>query len=417
MAEPSIALVPSTIGEKVYSVLPDTGDGDFNFTRNGTATRVNPEGYIEEVPIRRNRLNYPIVDGEVKGCAHLLLEPSTTNGFPNSIDFGTNWGSNRLDRTDNAIISPDGTANGTKVAQQSGFTTAANINYAGITAGTKTISIFVKAGTFEYLAFSLNGVSYFNIKDGYIDQLNSQHTATIENYGNGWYRCSITTTTTSTLTAAYYFAERNNTLTTSDTQGYMYIWGAQIEGTAYLTSFIKTEGSAVTRNNETCLASGSTDTFNSVKGVVYLHIEPIAQDSTNRRIVISDGTSTNRIIMGMSTSNGILATIYNGANQFVGGGNYVGREKTHKVALLYQANNFKVYFNGQLVASATSGSVFSADTLSEFDLADSNNALNFYGKVKGAEVYKDLLTDSELEKLTSWDSFAEMAEDIGYTIA
>ena len=49
MAKPKLALIPATQGSKLYSVLPADGVGDFNFSRNSAATRINKDGLIETV--------------------------------------------------------------------------------------------------------------------------------------------------------------------------------------------------------------------------------------------------------------------------------------------------------------------------------------------------------------------------------
>ncbi|MCP4553342.1 MAG: hypothetical protein GY834_15165, partial [Bacteroidetes bacterium] len=50
MATPSLAMIPSGYkASKVYSVLPESGVGDFTFSRGSNATRVNKDGLIEEV--------------------------------------------------------------------------------------------------------------------------------------------------------------------------------------------------------------------------------------------------------------------------------------------------------------------------------------------------------------------------------
>ena len=50
-------MIPSGYKEdKLYSVKPRNGDGDFTFTRASTGTRVNADGYIEEVPWNLNLL-------------------------------------------------------------------------------------------------------------------------------------------------------------------------------------------------------------------------------------------------------------------------------------------------------------------------------------------------------------------------
>ena len=42
--------------------------------------------------------------------------------------------------------------------------------------------------------------------------------------------------------------------------------------------------------------------------------------------------------------------------------------------------------------------------------------MDFYGKVKQLQVYKTALTDLQIESITSWTSFIEMANSLNYTI-
>ena len=63
---------------KILSVKPNTSVGDFDFTRNSTATRVNSEGLIEDVASGLPRIDY------TNGVGSLLLEPQSTNLFLNS---------------------------------------------------------------------------------------------------------------------------------------------------------------------------------------------------------------------------------------------------------------------------------------------------------------------------------------------
>ena len=49
MAKPKLALIPAAQGSKLFSVLPSSGVGDFDFTRSGSATRINSQGLIETV--------------------------------------------------------------------------------------------------------------------------------------------------------------------------------------------------------------------------------------------------------------------------------------------------------------------------------------------------------------------------------
>ena len=87
MAKPKLALIPAAQGTSLYSVLPSSGVGDFDFTRSGSATRINSQGLIETVTSGVSRLNYPMIDGVVKGCPHHILEPQRSNLITYSSDF------------------------------------------------------------------------------------------------------------------------------------------------------------------------------------------------------------------------------------------------------------------------------------------------------------------------------------------
>jgi hypothetical protein len=57
MATPSLAMIPSAYADsKVYSVLPNNGDGDFTFNRDSSATRVGQNGLIQTVGYFGNNL-------------------------------------------------------------------------------------------------------------------------------------------------------------------------------------------------------------------------------------------------------------------------------------------------------------------------------------------------------------------------
>ena len=68
------------------------------------------------------------------------------------------------------------------------------------------------------------------------------------------------------------------------------------------------------------------------------------------------------------------------------------------------------------MASDTSVNTFSANTLNSAQFNSGAGASVFYGKTKQIQYFDSALTDSELETLTSWMSFSDMAIDLNYTI-
>ena len=73
--------------------------------------------------------------------------------------------------------------------------------------------------------------------------------------------------------------------------------------------------------------------------------------------------------------------------------------------------------NGFEVGTDNIGNVFPNNTLDVLKFENSVS-LNkpFYGNTKQIQYFDSALTDTELEQLTSWDSFRAMAEGQLYTI-
>ena len=87
----SLVQIPSgykAADDKLYSVVPSNGDGDFTVTVDADATRVNKDGLIESVAADQARLNYDYTNPQ---DPHLLLEPSRTNYLTNSNNASL-WG-------------------------------------------------------------------------------------------------------------------------------------------------------------------------------------------------------------------------------------------------------------------------------------------------------------------------------------
>ena len=254
----SIALIPSGYKSgKLYSVIPDSGNGDFTFSRsNTTATRVGANGLIENVSSNVPRLDYPLIDGVVQDCPALLLEPSRQNRFIRSEEFdNSTWIKTRSSIIANQVTAPNGsnTADELREDTQTGAHYFYDIDYNR--SDQNTFSIFAKyKGNDRGLAISFGGAStgtaYFNLRDGVIETNNADRAVMIK-YPNDWYRCVITEDPTSTFDPIFYIYQIGNTSSTSytgDGSSGIYLWGAQAELASYETSYIPTTSSLVTRS-------------------------------------------------------------------------------------------------------------------------------------------------------------------------
>jgi hypothetical protein len=171
------------------------------------------------------------------GCPSLLLEKQSTNLVTYSEQFdNAAWSKSGVTVTANDTTSPDGTQNADKVVENTANSSHGCYQGATVTNGIPyTWSGFIKAGerTKVRLYAESSSAPYvsFNLSDGTITNTSGSITGSIENFGNGWYRCIATTTTTGTT--AYFNinaldASGNISYTGDGTSGF-YIWGAQIE--------------------------------------------------------------------------------------------------------------------------------------------------------------------------------------------
>jgi len=363
MATPSLAMIPSAYADsKVYSVLPNNGDGDFTFNRDSSATRVGQNGLIQTVGFFGNnlvtngdfsngstdwglgsnwsvangkascdgsasnsmsqastvgiasttfkvsydvlsisqgsiritlggvagssvsqvgsysdfitatstdrlrifadssaiasidkivvqqvtgdqpRLNYDISNGVVQSCPSLLLEPASTNSFPNSEDytvfgaFSNGTGTNPV-ITSNYSVSPDGTQNADRIQFNRGSgTLSIDTSYVtkSLSLGTidATLSIYLKTndGTTKDVTLRL-GTGLFD------------HDVIVT---SEWKRFALSGNTSVDRVQILLYGNQNSQ--TAD----LSCFGTQVEALSYATSYIPTNGASQTRAAETC---------------------------------------------------------------------------------------------------------------------------------------------------------------------
>jgi len=192
-----------------------------------------------------DRLNVPRLTYQNGGggCPSLLLEKQSTNLLTWSEDFTqTDWVASNLTITANDATSPDGTQNAEKFTTLS--TSAENqarqgtFSILGNVGSSYTTSVYAKKGTANYLRirnlFVQNGDTlgnaWFNLNTGAVGTVQSSQTASIQNMGNGWYRCILTGIVGSSNNYNFVdigFSDGETNIPTTSVNGY--VWGAQLE--------------------------------------------------------------------------------------------------------------------------------------------------------------------------------------------
>ena len=399
----SLALIPSGYKsggvDNLYSVLPANGNGDFNATRGSTATRVNKDALIETVASDVPRLDYPLTNGVVGDCPHLLLEPSRENVCRYTEDFSQ---------------STYGTTGTTKTPKNDGSSLGVSeyVTVSGIDANNDRLdavnsSVFPSNGqTYTYSAyFRASDIS--NVGKNINIEINTNtgvggsgaETITLT---SDWVKHSVSVTFSSSVTGyirAHMVIRRSST---SNPATSVDIVAPQIELGSYATSYIPNLSSgSTTRSADVCNSAGTSAEFNDSEGVLFAEIASFVSSGTGRRIAISDGDYTDRIeiLYGAATNRIDYQVISN--NVFQAGGFYTVTDVTdfNKVAVKYKQDDFALWINGVEVSTDNSGSTPTGLNTLRFE--DGGGGNDFYGKCKQLIVFNEALIDSELQTLTS----------------
>jgi hypothetical protein len=310
------------------------------------------------------------------GCGSWLWEPQSTNVITQSETF-SDWISlgGRSQITINNAISPDGTQNASKL-EQILATGDASIRFTGLTVGVEyTFSLYAKKGNHETLQLDISDIlTVFTLTDD-------------------WVRYEIT----ETATANFVDICIKNAVVGS----YFYIWGAQVEVLPYATSYIPTSGSTVTRNQDVCNNGGSLSTINSTEGTLYFEGAALANSVVIQRLSLSDGTNSNRVYLQNSTTNNqiFVSVVSGGVSSVNASTTAYDIAEFNKIAIKYKANDFALWINGIEVATDTNAVM--PIGLNELAYDDGNGGLQYFGKTKALAVWKEALSDSELQSLTT----------------
>ena len=415
---PSLFMIPSAVSSgKVHSVFPNSTDADFDFARSSTATRVNSNGLIESVASGQARLNYEIEGGLVNTKPSLLLEPQSTNEVTYSEKFSEWSNVGGLTLTSDIAKSPDGSISADRIQDTTGGSfKRLRIVKSSISANsTFTASVFVKKETSQ---INYGGIAlvYQNVSTatsyGIIDAVNGTivngsgsitPTFNVVDFGDYW-RFEMTSTDNGSNTAvefAIYGTLSNNGTSLGVGAGSVRtIWGAQLEQQSYATSYIPTNGSTQTRAAENCNGAGTSSILPSERGIIYCEIAALASDSTAKELTINGGNTSNRIVISFNASNQLRADYTASSSLQARFNRSINIKQFNKVAFAYAVNDFKLYINGALSGTDTSGSVIASGTLTSIDFDNGAGNFDFYGKIRDIRVYNTKeMTDSEVDIL------------------
>ena len=187
----------------------------------------------------------------------LLLEPQRTNLVLYSQDFGNAaWAKSNATITANTTTAPDGTTTADKLVENTANAQHRVLAVITVVAGvTYTMSFYVKADQRTRVSIFDNASAadtemIFDLSNGTVVRTGTAVVASsITSLSGGWYRITASSTPTVTsMQSALRLVQSGTTSTyTGDGTSGLFLWGAQIEA-GLPSSYIKTEGTTVTRN-------------------------------------------------------------------------------------------------------------------------------------------------------------------------
>jgi len=381
------------IGKSIYIQDAMLNQGMVAYPYVETTTAPVAGGILEDEP----RLDY----SGGASCPSLLLEPQRTNFITQSeyID-GSYWTKDRVTISNNATTSPEGKLNASKIIEDS--QNGIHRIFRTISGTNNVLSFFAKADERQWISvFSSDAsYSYFNVGDGTLGTIASGSTATIEDYGNGWYRCSLHNFYSSSAIINITTGNGDAAYQGDGTSG-LYIYGIQVEQATYPTSYIPTNGTSQTRLKDVCVDAGDASTFNDSEGVLYIEIATLANDGT-RTITLSDGGNSNSIYIGYNT-NGRLDVNLRSGGVYQAAFNYTGvanPSEINKIAFKYKQNDFALWVNGVEVGTDSSG--ITPIGLDKLNFSTTNAVADFFfGNVNQVLYFPTALSDDECIELTT----------------
>jgi hypothetical protein len=395
-----------------------------DFTRSSTGTYLGSDGLIKTANVDEPRLEYD-ASGQPLG---LWIEEQRSNLLQQSEAFDNSyWSKENTNVTSDQAVAPDGTNSADKIIEANTTNTFHFVTKSmSLSAGAKTFSAYFKKSERGFAALTLRVDSgakrlavIFDLTNGTVaDTLTlgspTQTNSTIENAGNGWYRCSVTAYhSTGNVIALLSPQDDGNgggniNMDYAGTVGYgVYAWGAQLEQGLFPTSYIPTSGSTVTRNADIPSLPIERFSYNDTQGTLFAEFEHNAVNSS-ASFLVSDNTLNNRIQLtsrqtGTSgatafiSASGTTQTAFSTSYNFIAG---------NKSTLAYKLNDCATTMNGYSVNADTSVTI---PTVTTVYIGNINSGAKINGHVKRIQYFPKRLSNDELVELTKPSSSPTMS--------
>lgn len=371
-----------------------TLDSRITFTRSTTATYYNSAGVLSTAAINAPRFEY---NATTLASLGLLIEGQRTNAllyssqFDNAYWVKSNSGTGTIPVVSaNYGVSPDGTQNAARIQLDSGAAGASQIvsGNLSVVAGTSyTFSVWMKSLTTNVT------VTMFNIS-------NVQNVTVT----TSWQRFTYTVSSASTTPTAGVRLTKRDAFGSSGSADIL-VYGAQFETGAFVTSYIPTVASQVTRTADVAVMTGTnfSSWYNDSAGTFAATYEASPNTFTSY-LVASNGVTAQNSCHFDNDGGNMRVVYYSGSSAVatlsLGAVGTVGT--VNKVASAYAVNDFAASRNAGAVVTDTAGAVPVSVTQLNIGADPSGAATNVMNShIRQITYYPGRLSNAQLQGLTA----------------
>jgi hypothetical protein len=267
------------------------------------------------------RIGHHVYNGSAWVNEGVLAESQArTNLLPYSTP-DSNWNNSNSFDTANQAIAPDGTETATLIVDntvnQNHYMESIAVSISG---SAVTGSMYIKKESLSFVRLRLDGTTnnrraWFDIENGTVETVDANSTGTIEDVGNGWFRCSLTepdnTASGTAKLQVFLQTAGNQTSYTGDGSSGLYVWGAQLEQASMPSSFIPTDaGASVTRAAETFTIPSANLPWPEPQ---YIGSELVTSGTFDDTSALDDWTGVGADVANTSFDNGTIKLFGNSA--------------------------------------------------------------------------------------------------------
>ena len=283
---------------------------DTTLSANITATQ-------DFIPVASTTNFSTSVVAEIESTNEVVSFSTITIQKLKNTDFSSNWLLRRATKTTSAGTAPDGTNTAVKITPTAvSGTHRIDQNPAGLATSTQyTFSVFGKQDGYTGLSLTVGrgdnlsvATAYFNLATGAVGTAATGVVSSMQNAGNGWYRCIMTLTTPNPIAVdAILIGVGSDASTfsfTGNASDAIQIWGPQLEISSSVTGFLVNETTSTTYPGLTTVTRGvNGTTAASASSGDSIQQLPYALDSVDmpvrlRAISVSpDGTGAARLTL------------------------------------------------------------------------------------------------------------------------